>query len=75
MRPLIERVGLSKSEIYRRIQAGTFPRPIARGGSHPRVFPTLGAPKGGHIHTEIQGAGSVVPTLKNRWEVRGKGVI
>ncbi|WP_338157389.1 helix-turn-helix transcriptional regulator [Burkholderia glumae] len=31
MRPLIERVGLSKSEIYRRIQAGTFPRPIALG--------------------------------------------
>ncbi|AIC86754.1 prophage CP4-57 regulatory family protein [Burkholderia thailandensis USAMRU Malaysia  len=31
MRPLIERVGLSKSEIYRRIQAGTFPQPIALG--------------------------------------------
>ncbi|MDI9698905.1 AlpA family phage regulatory protein [Burkholderia cenocepacia] len=31
MRPLIERVGLSKSEIYRRIQAGTFPLPIALG--------------------------------------------
>lgn len=31
MRPLIDRVGLSKSEIYRRIQAGTFPRPIALG--------------------------------------------
>lgn len=31
MRPLIERVGLSKSEIYRRIHAGTFPRPIALG--------------------------------------------
>ncbi|WP_186083486.1 AlpA family phage regulatory protein [Burkholderia gladioli] len=31
MRPLIERVGLSKSEIYRRIQGGTFPRPIALG--------------------------------------------
>ena len=31
MRPLIERVGLSKSEIYRQIQAGTFPRPIALG--------------------------------------------
>ncbi len=31
-----------------------------RGGSHPRVFPTLGAPKGGHTHTEIQGAGSAV---------------
>lgn len=24
---------------------------------------------------EMQGAGSAVPTLKNRWEVRGKGVI
>lgn len=46
-----------------------------RGGSHPRVFPTLGAPKGGHTHTEMQGAGSAVPTLKNRWEVRSKGVI
>lgn len=31
--------------------------------------------KGGHIHTEMQGARSAVPTLKNRWEVRGKGVI
>ncbi|APD36106.1 MULTISPECIES: helix-turn-helix transcriptional regulator [Burkholderia] len=31
MRPLVERIGLSKSEIYRRIQAGTFPRPIALG--------------------------------------------
>ncbi len=46
-----------------------------RGGSHPRVFPTPGAPKGGHIHTEMQGAGSAVPTLKNRWEVCSKGVI
>ncbi|HEB3532464.1 TPA: AlpA family phage regulatory protein [Burkholderia cenocepacia] len=31
LRPLTERIGLSKSEIYRRIQAGTFPRPIALG--------------------------------------------
>ncbi len=46
-----------------------------RGGSHPRVFPTPGAPKGGHIHTDMQGTDSAVPTPKNRWEVRGKGVI
>lgn len=46
-----------------------------RGGSHPRVFPTPGAPKGGHIHTEMQGAGSAMPTLRNRWEARRKGVI
>lgn len=46
-----------------------------RGGSHPRVFPTPGPPKGGHIHTEMQGAGSAVPTLKSRWEVRDKGGI
>lgn len=26
------------------------------GGSHPRVFPTPGAPKGDHIHTELQAA-------------------
>lgn len=31
--------------------------------------------KGGHIHTELQGAGSAVLTLKNRWEVRSKGGI
>lgn len=29
LRPLTERIGLSKSEIYRQIQAGTFPRPIS----------------------------------------------
>ena len=46
-----------------------------RGGSHPRVFPTPGPPKGGHIHTEMQGAGSAVPTLRNRWEARRKGGI
>lgn len=46
-----------------------------RGGSHPRVFPTPGPPKGGHIHTEMQGADSAVPTRKNRWEVRCKGGI
>lgn len=46
-----------------------------RGGSHPRVFPTLGALKGGHTHTEIQGTGRAVATLKKRWEARGKGVI
>lgn len=46
-----------------------------RGGSHPRVFPTPGTPKGGHIHTDMQGTDSAVPTLKNRWEVRSKGVI
>ncbi|ARL07628.1 helix-turn-helix transcriptional regulator [Burkholderia pseudomallei] len=31
LRPLTERIGLSKSEIYRQIQAGTFPRPIPLG--------------------------------------------
>lgn len=31
LRPLTERIGLSKSEIYRRIQAGRFPRPISLG--------------------------------------------
>ncbi|WP_081062707.1 helix-turn-helix transcriptional regulator [Burkholderia cepacia] len=31
LRPLTERIGLSKSEIYRQIQAGTFPRPISLG--------------------------------------------
>ncbi|WP_175771596.1 helix-turn-helix transcriptional regulator [Burkholderia ambifaria] len=31
MHGLLCRVGLSKSEIYRRIQAGTFPKPIPLG--------------------------------------------
>ncbi|AOJ17037.1 AlpA family phage regulatory protein [Burkholderia vietnamiensis] len=31
MRCLLGRVGLSKSEIYRRIQAGAFPKPIPLG--------------------------------------------
>ncbi|RQR28053.1 AlpA family transcriptional regulator [Burkholderia sp. Bp9143] len=31
MRTLTERVGLSRSEIYRRISAGTFVKPIALG--------------------------------------------
>ncbi|UQO33878.1 helix-turn-helix transcriptional regulator [Burkholderia cepacia] len=31
MRTLTERVGLSRSEIYRRIGAGTFVKPIALG--------------------------------------------
>ncbi|HDR9124368.1 TPA: AlpA family phage regulatory protein [Burkholderia vietnamiensis] len=31
LRLLTERIGLSKSEIYRQIQAGTFPRPIPLG--------------------------------------------
>ncbi|HDR9493137.1 helix-turn-helix transcriptional regulator [Burkholderia stabilis] len=31
LRPLTERIGLSKSEIYRQIQAGTFPRSISLG--------------------------------------------
>ncbi len=59
--------------------AAGLPRdPVMRrtcGGSHPRVFPTPGAPKGGHIHTEMQGAGSAMPTLKNRWEACDKGGI
>jgi prophage regulatory protein len=31
MHGLLFRIGLSKSEIYRRIQAGTFPKPIPLG--------------------------------------------
>lgn len=31
MRALTARVGLSRSEIYRRIQAGTFVRPVSLG--------------------------------------------
>jgi prophage regulatory protein len=31
MPTLIARTGLSKSEIYRRIQAGTFPQPVRLG--------------------------------------------
>lgn len=45
---------------------GTLRLGQTRGGSHPRVFPTPGAPKGGHIHTEMEGAGSAMPTLRNR---------
>jgi prophage regulatory protein len=29
---LLSRIGLSRSEIYRRVIAGTFPRPIKLGG-------------------------------------------
>lgn len=50
-------------------------RGVQYAGAHTRVFSPASTPQGGHIHTEMQGAGSAVPTLKNRWEVRGKGVI
>lgn len=46
-----------------------------RGGSHPRVFPTVGAPKGGHIHTGIAGAWWCWEVWKFWWEARNKGVI
>jgi len=52
---------------------GTLRLGQTRGGSHPRVFPTPGAPEGGHIHTDMQGTDSAVPTLKNRWGARQGG--
>jgi len=37
----VERTGLSKSEIYRRIQSGTFPAPIVIPGTRIRAFDSL----------------------------------
>ncbi|WP_092003571.1 helix-turn-helix transcriptional regulator [Paraburkholderia lycopersici] len=31
IRPVLERIGISKSELYRRIAAGTFPKQVALG--------------------------------------------